>query len=263
MKILVVGDSHANASFMRSIVSSAYAYECPYIVSVGDFGYWPGNRDDFLNELSDMLRHYGIQLFWVDGNHENHNAIETLVATHGADQFIPTEYKNISYIPRGCVWRWDGLLFAGMGGAYSIDRSARARYVDWFPQEEIKYSDTIKLMNNLTGIRNLSSEYSSALSNDVWVLFSHDAPSQVAIPGVLPLPEAMWNRDALSHVVAESRPQVLIHGHYHVDYNLGYVVPDTNHFVDVHGLDCDRKNRKNGQSFLILDTKFMSIQRNL
>lgn len=118
-------------------------------------------------------------------------------------------HPNVYWTPRGLVWKWDGITFGAMGGAYSIDRKRRVKYIDWFPQEII------------------SEENVENFDSRVDVLLTHDVPSMVDIitPFILEYNRLIdvdkgtsLNRERLNEIVLKAQPDKLIHGHWHMFY---------------------------------------------
>ena len=74
MRVLFAGDIHGNTDHMSWVGRQAHAEGCDYIVACGDFGYWPHFEfgQSFLRHVDDVCRDAGVNLVWVDGNHENH-----------------------------------------------------------------------------------------------------------------------------------------------------------------------------------------------
>src|SRR5580698_1020260 len=86
--VIVAGDSHRWAPFGEHLARMAgkrlASEQRRIILQVGDFGYWPneaaGRR--FLAVLSAWLDVHDAELWWLDGNHEDHGALDGLKALH-------------------------------------------------------------------------------------------------------------------------------------------------------------------------------------
>jgi len=63
-------------------------WHCQWVVQLGGFGYWPGERnrlgkatgESFLDGIDRQAERYGTQWAFLDGNHEDHDALARLVS---------------------------------------------------------------------------------------------------------------------------------------------------------------------------------------
>lgn len=204
MRILVVGDVHADISFLRYAYAYAAQNNCERIMQLGDFGYFP-NTDWgslFLSQASELAKHFSIDTYFLCGNHSDHSQLDHLSPT-------PVEVaQGIFYMPRGHVTRWGDSKIMTLGGAYSIDRENRILNVSYWEEEVIS-----------------SSEYAhiTARNKCVDILFAHDCPSRVSIeqilgPGSRPVEAAEYNREAVDAIARECDAMLIIHGRYHKKY---------------------------------------------
>lgn len=238
-----MGDTHGDTAAVCNIaIPQALKHDCPVIVQCGDFGYWPHTQNGlrFLDKVSEHAVRADVQIFWVDGNHDNH---PVLWREHqpGPDGFVPVR-PNLSYIPRGHVWEWDDVRFCGMGGAFSIDKERRLLAEQergapgslYWPTEMISPEDSRRMIERVK-------------KQSVDVMFSHDAPEGTAIPGValtgkLDFPETLRNRQALKAVFLAARPKLLVHGHYHIRYTDAVRFDGKYEYCRVEGLAMNREN---------------------
>lgn len=220
MKILMLGDTHCDPIWVEHAIAVAKRNGCSRIVQLGDFGYWPHMPDGqrFLTRVSKSLVQAGLPLYWLDGNHENHDAIADLLnplITPGSR--IPTapfvlHAPAVHYIPRGSRWEWDGVKFLALGGAYSIDKNHRTPGLSWWAGETITDADV---------------ERAIAGGEEVDVMLSHDCPFGAhPFLDIDPVdrqkdrwPESRANRERLRMVCDVVRPKELFHGHYHKRYD--------------------------------------------
>jgi predicted phosphodiesterase len=76
-RLLVLGDLHCDRGHLRDLVGRAVEERCDALVSVGDLCYLPrepeGHR--FLRSAGALLRHAGLELLLVDGNHDDGEAL--------------------------------------------------------------------------------------------------------------------------------------------------------------------------------------------
>lgn len=233
MRIAFMGDTHGNLPYTHKALRYAAKNSSDLVVSVGDFGFW---GDSYTQNVGEEAGRLGLQVFFVDGNHERHDLLNSLPVREDGFRVL---HDNVAHIPRGTVWTWDGVNFLGLGGAHSVDRQWRTPSVDWFPEETLTYGQLF--------------EASQALNIDVMV--THDCPAGVEIPGIagnpfgFPKEEialADKHREMLGYVVDNVKPGVLVHGHYHVNYS------DMRGETSIIGLDCD--GRPLADNIFFMDT---------
>jgi hypothetical protein len=224
-RIAFAGDWHANTRWALGAVDHAARQGATVIVHVGDFGY--DYEASFVRRLDRALTSAGIQLLFVDGNHENFPVLLRYpVRSHGLRQVA----GSIWHLPRGFRWTWGTTTLLALGGAHSVDRPWREPGRSWWSGETITDTDIAVAVSG----------------GPVDVLISHDCPAGVDIPG-LEETAHLWpadqiaaaeaHRRRLRTVVDEVRPRAIWHGHFHRRYtakaDLGYGP------VVVQGLDCD------------------------
>ena len=227
LRLVVCGDTHGDATTVRGAVAAASAAGSPYMVQVGDFGYWehtPAGQM-FLDTCNAIAKDFKTPIVFLDGNHENHPLLwdvyaEAEKSPEGFWQIRP----GVFYAPRGHRWTWGEKTFLAVGGAYSIDRDWRVLGDSYWLTEEITEEDV---------------ETASA-GGKVDVMFSHDAPLSVSPlpPGARIFPETEPSRKRLERIVEATRPDILVHGHFHRRYNEQFVHRD-GFVTNVEGLAAD------------------------
>lgn len=224
MRLLVVGDTHANASWLTRMLDLAVKRHCDALVQVGDFGYFPRQPwgTEFLKAASESVDDYGVPVYWLDGNHDDFDSLKD-VGAYDATEMVEVG-PGVTYIPRGHEWQWDGTKFLAMGGAYSIDRQYRVDGVSWWPEELVTREQVDRALDG----------------GSIDVMFTHDAPQGIWPPPLFrPLPvepaTSMGNRKAIQAIVDARSPRLLFHGHYHHCY------VSTVNGTEVRGLNCDQR----------------------
>lgn len=223
MKIRVFGDWHGNTEFaVNQLKEAAKDKTIDAYVHVGDFGIWPDMmnktfRKAFVNSVERQLSLQDRELLFLDGNHEDFRILEDLPKDSLGRGIVS---EHINHLPRGFSWDWDGVKFAALGGAVSVDRNFRELGVSYFEEEEITERDV---------------EVAKALGK-VDILFTHEAPR-------LPVPKKSFGGDIdeaaarsvsrIAEVAAFLEPKLLIHGHYHLAYEDQFLG------TRVIGLSCD------------------------
>lgn len=204
--LLVAGDVHGDSRFVAHLCEQAADTGCDTLLQLGDFGYWEHTRDGerFLDGTHRTLRRHGLQLVWVDGNHENLPLLWDRYPVDEATGFAPVRGR-VHYAPRGARWTWRDVAFLAAGGAYSIDQDwrrdamAKGALRMWWPQEELTDTDVERC----------------AAGGRADVVIAHDCPAGVDVGPLLAVPAADVNRRRLRRVVDAVQPHAVWHGHYH------------------------------------------------
>jgi predicted phosphodiesterase len=256
VRIMFLGDVHGNRKWVRNVVlPKAEESGVELILQLGDFGFmWPGN--DEYGRLSADLETAGIPMWFVDGNHDDHERLRKLVRSDEKPGVpLSAETPNIRYLPRGERFTLDGVSFLALGGAYSIDKEYRTPYVSWWPEEEITYAEADRAIDG----------------GKVTVMLTHDLPLGVELTWDRKRKfwEAEPNRKMVRGVIDEVRPKWCFHGHLH--WRQTTLLPLAGgHMVRVESLNCDSPHDEHGvpvpddHNWIIRDTaELSSITRDL
>ena len=210
---LISGDSHADVGYLQELARAADEYNVARIFVVGDFGFWP--RTDFGRTFLEQVAKVEIPVYFLAGNHDCYQSIEEILEDWHVidDQGFILLSDNCWYAPRGHQWEWDGLRFGALGGAFSIDRDRRVKYVSWFPEEVLSEADVEHALQ----------------FGEVDIMLTHDAPQEADLPAAYismgyqnqfwEHPETELNREKLSRVARAWKPKMLFHGHWHLGYS--------------------------------------------
>jgi Calcineurin-like phosphoesterase len=230
-KLLVAGDWHGDSWAIQALKHARLA-GCDTVLHAGDFGFWPRalppGKEGFYKGVRDYLIQSNMRLFWVDGNHENHDLLNPGFGD-----------EHIRHLPRGHRWQWWGKTWMAIGGGVSVDKKWRRPHISWFPEETLTPRQF---------------EY-CLRPGDVDIIIAHDAPEGSKIPGIhakekmgeveseFPL-EAIadsWeHRGLLAEIAKDKQPDYWFHGHYHCRYN--DEVDYNGHTTKVVGLDMNRSH---------------------
>lgn len=226
MKVLFLGDTHGNARWLNMVFETAAGNEIDAIFVVGDFGYWEHQEGgaEFLDVVQELAVESGIDLYWLDGNHENHPLLREKYTETDDRGFILIR-PNVFYAPRGHRWTWDGIRFMSLGGATSIDKRWRTEGVSWWPEEDLTQAEVDAALADPTPVDILLTHDKPLLSDPQW--------------GQRPVyEELLANQEKVQQVVDALTPRLLIHGHLHHRYT--HDMADRNdHVTRVVGLNCD------------------------
>ena len=247
-RVGILGDTHGNLAAARFMLWSMHKMGITSVIQVGDFGlYTDNNGMKFARKVSDLCVMWGIELWVVPGNHENHRVINELL---GEDRTARKEYRpNVYVLPRGYRWEWDGMSFLALGGAPSVDRITRLAWETgrkpgnankyWYAEEQITDADVDYTV---------SGGYAD-------VMIGHDAPHGIqgierVIRGnphgfhVADLLYAEEGRLRMTEAFRGVAPEFFFHGHYHTPVNENIQRPGGEYgdITHVIGLDCEFNN---------------------
>lgn len=240
--VLLCGDTHSDYGWMKhGVLPTARDLGVDAVIVVGDFGYF-NDEWDFLNTTRTAREAFGVDVWFLDGNHEDFEILERdvrLGREREAGEYKDRDPVNLGgslfYLPRGARVTIGGLKVAILGGATSIDRYDRVEGYNWFRAEEITEEDLKKAKD--IGVAD--------------VLLSHDAPSGWEIPGKFDvsrmrpswraqIPACEAHREVLARGLDLVQAKLVVHGHYHSNYH---------RFVDrpwgameVVGLNCNGRS---------------------
>lgn len=81
------------------------------------------------------MRDLPCTILWVDGNHENFNALEKYPVEEWHGGKVHRIRENVLHLMRGQVFEINGKSFFTFGGASSHDKEYRKENVSWWPRE--------------------------------------------------------------------------------------------------------------------------------
>lgn len=142
----VTGDKHGDLLPILQFIWRFDLGEESRIIVCGDMGIcWRKDKKDFEAQVFNYERNCnGVHLYWIDGNHENFDIINSF---EGGPIYHNSEH--IHYISRGTTFsaiingNKRKMLF--LGGADSIDKSRRIEGLSWWPQEQITLENINKV----------------------------------------------------------------------------------------------------------------------
>lgn len=123
---------------LKGSISKAPA-ENDYLIICGDFGLiWSEPNGQFYKEEQywlNWLSKKPYTILFIDGNHENHNMLDTMPVSnwHGGEVHFVRE--NIIHLMRGQIYNIEGNTFFTMGGASSHDKEYRIEGISWWDRE--------------------------------------------------------------------------------------------------------------------------------
>ncbi len=235
MKILIIGDSHGNTGWLQTALNYGHDQGCELAISVGDFGYWPrwSGGQKFIKKIERTLAALEMNLWFVDGNHEDHERLRALGITRSRDIT-----KHITWKPRGSDEILDGVTFGFFGGAVSVDAMARTPGYTWFSEEIPTAHEWARVYN----------------MKNVDVMISHEVPASPLElhPGRSQWPHNLLKasqdlRDELLELQRHLKPKIWFGGHHHMRKTWTF------EGTTVEVLDCD--GSKPGKGYVVFDTE--------
>ncbi len=220
-RIALAGDWHGVESVAINAIWQARDAGCDLLCQLGDFGFI--FRKDTTRYLVPTLEKAKVDLIWLGGNHENWEELDKLEKSAPRGKFGFEVAPRIEYLGRSNAFEIDGVTFATLSGAISVDQDSRTPFISWWPREETTIEDVEALP-------------------EATVLLMHDAPHTPELEewlrswdGVFPqrLEHASYvHRTLMSMAVDRVKPKLVCHGHYHKSIRATY-----NEIVPVIGLN--------------------------
>lgn len=265
MKFMVLGDTHGNLEAALNAVDAAVEHQAEIILQVGDFGFvWPRYESLVtLETLNDYLKSVHRRIVFVDGNHEDHDALNAYKS------FAPRSTNGHVYIrshilwsPRGNAWTWAGKRFASVGGAVSIDKQVRlyeeqnGEGKTWWAGEQLTGAEAQGIINDCNARR-------ARGKANVDYLFTHECSDKTPWRNRLkPDLDSKASRQRLDEVMKAMRPRYHFHGHMHEVYDWmnpvsgsGMLGDEDTVWCQTYGLACDGFSNNWGLFDTDLDTE--------
>lgn len=231
-RLLVAGDTHGNLDWIETLSTLAAQHRCAGVLQLGDFGLWPDQRvlrfekrvalnEGWLDAVAESASLQGVWWRFLDGNHDAHPLARQQYPV-GPNGIRPIRSGLVDWADRGSRWEWCGRVFAALGGAVSVDRAARTEGYSYWPTEEIA-ADDLRVL------------FARAGGTGVDVLLTHDAPQLP--PGKRPIADSPVAVACMrsTHMVRQAadgvQPKLLMHGHFHRDYQAVLTRPWGNYRV--------------------------------
>lgn len=206
--IYITGDIHGDIiRFSRSFMPYESLWtKDDYLIICGDFGFIFKNDEEEKTHL-DALEKKPYTILWVDGNHENFEALYKYPIESWNGGAVHRIRKNIFHLMRGQVFTIEGKKFFTFGGAYSIDRYMRTKGISYW-DEELPDSNAYE-----EATQNLLKH-----GKKVDYIISHTAPREIIRKmGYYPDAHDMELTGFLEWVMYEVEYKKWFFGHFHED----------------------------------------------
>lgn len=143
MAIYVTGDCHGDFRKIYAFADKMDLGQNDYIIVLGDMGLlWRHDRRDANVFIQDFENRYDFNLYFVDGNHENFNLLNSLLEDENGMGYIS---KHIRHLKRGNSYNIADKKILAIGGADSVDQFHRTEGLSWWREEAITDADIAKV----------------------------------------------------------------------------------------------------------------------
>ena len=167
-RIFVTGDCHGNLTRIIDFIHKFDLKLGDSIIVLGDMGlFWRNDQKD----AEYNIKYYedncnGVHLYWLDGNHENFDIINSW---NKNKNYTYDNSDHIHYCPRGfetfididCGDHIEARKALFIGGADSVDKMWRTKHLSWWEDEKITEDD----------IKDIKGSY--------YYVFSHCCPKSI------------------------------------------------------------------------------------
>lgn len=255
--IAVAGDWDGASPWAQQKVSECGERGVRVLLHAGDFGIAPGKAGKrYLMAVEKACARHGVTLLVTPGNHEDWGRLSIKGTRDRGDGWGAVQWltQHIAVLPRGHRFTVAGRSFVSLGGAPSVNRHALTEGVNWWPAEAITRADVD----------------ATIAGGPAEVMISHDAPNggtdkvaEIVATNPLGFPSdaltyAAEGRTLLTEAFRGVGPQVLFHGHYHVDDTKQVVVPHLNGVLDpdrtCRVVSLNQQHRSGNIAYLDLDS---------
>ena len=146
--IFITGDTHGNYDFdkLKVLMQKELTFN-DYLIICGDVAICWSVKE--LPYFLNLYRQLGCTIFFVDGNHENFDMLNSFPLVEYKGAIMHQIDEHIFHILRGEILNLDGTKFLCIGGACSIDKLYRTINVSWWKEEEITNHDIDNAISNL------------------------------------------------------------------------------------------------------------------
>jgi predicted phosphodiesterase len=226
-RVAFAGCWHHESGLIRSAMHAASAGGATMLVHTGDFLMTSPWAEQLVLAVEEEAAALDLMVLVVRGNHDDPAIFARAVtATSPSPDGFARLAPHVLHAPHGLRWTWQGLTFAALGGAHSVDRTQRRDGTTWWPEEVATGEEVARTI----------------AGGPVDVLVTHDVPSGTPIPWPATPPD-WWDlvgaeayRQVLRDVVEATRPRWVLSGHLHLRHSDDLYLPG-GHRTHVEVLD--------------------------
>lgn len=152
--IYITGDTHIPVDISKlnttNFPEQKKLSKDDFVIVLGDFGlYW--QKDKTFQHWYDWLQKKPFTTLWLDGNHENHQWINSMKVSKWNGGKVHKD-GSIIHLMRGQVYNIEGHSFFVFGGADSIDKQHRIEGVSWWKEEVPNFAEINEGIDNLASV---------------------------------------------------------------------------------------------------------------
>lgn len=214
MAIYVTGDSHGSLNIKKlsskQFPEGTKLTKDDYVIITGDFGLiwdWKASSED--KYWLKWLENKPFTTLFVDGNHENHDKLDSLPVEEWCGGKIHRISDSVIHLMRGQVYTINDKKIFTFGGASSIDKLHRQEGISWWARELPSTSEYNEGLDNL-----------DKHNQEVDYIFTHTCPIQ-CFDRVI---ENNKMHDSVIHYLGEIYRNIKYKhwyfGHFHTDKQL-------------------------------------------
>lgn len=135
MATFLRGDIHGNLFEIIDFINRFNLGKNDNIIILGDCGIaWRKDKKDLIQNIKLWNEcGNGVKLYFIDGNHENFNILNSLPIENNMGKIA----DNIYHLRRGQVYEFENKKILVCGGADSIDKYRRIENFTWWKEEAI------------------------------------------------------------------------------------------------------------------------------
>ena len=172
-RILITGDTHGSYDMTklsrRHFQEGKTLTKNDYVIICGDFGcVWGGELEKSDKWWQNWLDEQPWTTLWIDGNHENHDLLQTYPVEQWHGGRIHKINNSIYHLMRGEVFTINDKTIFTFGGGYSTDRAYRKEGVSWWKGELPTHEEVNYALQSL-----------EKYNNHVDIILTHDAPRDI------------------------------------------------------------------------------------
>lgn len=172
-RIFITGDTHGSYDMTklsrRHFQEGKTLTKNDYVIICGDFGcVWGGELEKSDKWWQNWLDEQPWTTLWIDGNHENHDLLQTYPVEQWHGGRIHKINNSIYHLMRGEVFTINDKTIFTFGGGYSTDRAYRKEGVSWWKGELPTHEEVNYALQSL-----------EKYSNHVDIILTHDAPRDI------------------------------------------------------------------------------------
>lgn len=205
MRIGITGDTHGDLKFNQ--IYEARRMGITDLIICGDFGYiWDGSLKE--QKQINYMSKIGINIYFIDGNHENHEILNSLPVSTMFGGKVHKIRNNIVHLMRGEVYTINNKKFFAFGGANSTDKEWRVEGKSWWKEECPSEEEMQYARENL-----------KKHDNKIDYILTH-----TCYPVALDYVGGDWRIDEVANFLNEIKHTVdfrhWVFGHMHINYNI-------------------------------------------